>query len=217
MTGELAARVGAALRDEIFSGPFESVAFVLGIANIVLLIRRSIWNYPVGIVMVTIYGYVFFRAHLFSDSILQVFFFVVQIVGWVAWLRNRSADGEVRVETSSAAELGMYAVGTLAGALALGFMMRRYTPAAYPYWDATVASASVFAQVMLTMRRLENWWWWMGSNVISIVVYPLKGLYLSAGLYGFFLVMSGLGYWEWRGRLRGQRVEQAKAYAKVAK
>ena len=38
------ARVGAALREEIFSGPFESVAFVLGIANIVLLIRRSIWN-----------------------------------------------------------------------------------------------------------------------------------------------------------------------------
>ena len=29
-----------ALRNEIFSGPLESVAFVLGIANIVLLIRR---------------------------------------------------------------------------------------------------------------------------------------------------------------------------------
>ena len=205
MTGEMLERVGAALRNEIFSGPFESVAFALGIANIVLLIRRSIWNYPVGIVMVTIYGYVFFGAHLYSDAMLQVFFFVVQIVGWVAWLRNRSADGELRVEMSSPRELGLHALGTLAGALALGWVMRRYTPAAYPYWDATVASASVFAQVMLTMRRLENWLWWMGSNVVSIAVYPLKGLYLSAGLYGFFLVMAVVGYLNWRDRLKGQQ------------
>ena len=207
MTAEWVPRVVAALRNEIFSGPFESVAFVLGIANIVLLIRRNIWNYPVGIAMVTLYGYVFYRAHLYSDSLLQVFFFVVQIVGWAAWLRHRAEDGELRVETSSARELALYAAGTAAGALALGFVMRRYTPAAYPYWDASVASASVFAQVMLTMRRIENWVWWMGSNVISIAVYPLKGLYLSAGLYGFFLVMSAVGYWEWRGRLRAQRGE----------
>ena len=207
LPGDLGARAFAALRNEIFSGPFETVAFVLGVLNIVLLIRRSLWNYPVGIVMVTIYGYVFFQAHLYSDSMLQVFFFAVQIVGWVAWLRHRSGDGELRVETSSGQELGLYALGTAAGALALGFLMRRYTPAAYPYWDATVASASVFAQVMLTMRRIENWVWWMGSNVVSIAVYPLKGLYLSAGLYGFFLVMSMVGYREWRGRLRQQRQE----------
>ncbi len=196
----------AALRNEIFSGPFESVAFVLGVANIVLLIRRSIWNYPVGIVMVTIYAYVFFEAHLYSDSMLQVFFFVVQIVGWMAWLRHRSNDGELQVETSSGRELTLFGLGTVAGALALGFVMRRYTPAAYPFWDAAVASASVFAQVMLTVRRIENWLWWMGANAISIVVYPLKGLYLSSGLYGFFLVMAVVGYVEWRGRLREQRV-----------
>jgi nicotinamide mononucleotide transporter len=63
----------------------EIVASILGVANIVLLVRRSIWNYPFGIVMVTMYGVVFFQARLFSDALLQVFFFVVQIYGWWVW------------------------------------------------------------------------------------------------------------------------------------
>lgn len=61
-----------ALRAEIFTSPLESVATLLGIANITLLIRRSIWNYPVGICMVSIYAYVFFGAKLYSDVLLQV-------------------------------------------------------------------------------------------------------------------------------------------------
>ena len=61
--------------------PIEITAFFLGIANIVLLARRSIWNYPFGIVMVSLYACVFYGAKLYSDVILQVFFFVVQIYG----------------------------------------------------------------------------------------------------------------------------------------
>ena len=29
---------------------------VLGVANIVLIVRRSIWNFPVALVMVSIFG-----------------------------------------------------------------------------------------------------------------------------------------------------------------
>ena len=42
--------------------PIEIVAAGLGVANIVLLARRSMWNYPFGIAMVALYAEVFFRA-----------------------------------------------------------------------------------------------------------------------------------------------------------
>jgi nicotinamide mononucleotide transporter len=77
----------------------EIVASALGVANIVLLVRRSIWNYPFGIAMVTLYGVVFFQARLFSDALLQVFFFVVQIYGWWVWYHARDSEGLVKVET----------------------------------------------------------------------------------------------------------------------
>ncbi len=198
-------RAITALRNEIFSGPFETIAFLLGIANIILLIRRSIWNYPVGIVMVSIYGWVFFNAHLYSDALLQPFFFVVQFVGWYQWFKHRQPDGNLIVASSSAVERLIYVGATALGALLLGSAMKRWTPASFPFWDASVASASVVAQLLLTWRRIENWLWWIGANCISIVVYPLKGLYLSSALYVFFMIMSSLGFIAWRKQLRTQR------------
>ncbi len=198
-------RVVTALRAEIFTGPLETVAFLLGIANIILLIRRSIWNYPVGIVMVSLYAWVFFKAHLYSDALLQPFFFVVQFVGWYQWLRHREPDGNLIIESSSTRERLTYVGVTALGALLLGSVMKRWTPASFPFWDASVASASVVAQLLLTWRRIENWLWWIGANCISIVVYPLKGLYLSSALYVFFMIMSSLGFVSWRKQLRAQR------------
>jgi nicotinamide mononucleotide transporter len=197
-------RVVAALHNEILSNPVESVGDLLGIANIVLLTRRSIWNFPVGIAMVSMLGYVFFKAHLYSDTLTQLYFFIVQIVGWVAWLRHREPDGEVTVETSSPRELALYLSGTGVCALGLGYFMSHVLHAAFPYWDATVASASVIAQLMLTWRRIENWLWWIGANTISIVIYPMKGLYLTAGLYAFMMTLSILGFVAWRKKLKAQ-------------
>jgi nicotinamide mononucleotide transporter len=198
-------RVVAALHNEILSNPVESVGDLLGIANIVLLTRRSIWNFPVGIAMVSMLGYVFFKAHLYSDTLTQLYFFIVQIVGWVAWLRHREPDGEVTVETSSPRELALYLSGTGVCALGLGYFMSHVLHAAFPYWDATVASASVIAQLMLTWRRIENWLWWIGANMISIIIYPMKGLYLTAGLYAFMMTLSILGFVAWRKKLKAQR------------
>jgi nicotinamide mononucleotide transporter len=59
----------------------EIIAFFLGVANVALLVRRSVWNYPFGIVMVLLYAGIFYDAKLYSDALLQLFFFVVQLYG----------------------------------------------------------------------------------------------------------------------------------------
>jgi nicotinamide mononucleotide transporter len=207
--GTLWQQAQTALRNEVLSNPVESVGDLLGIANIVLLTRRSIWNFPVGIAMVSMLGYVFFQAHLYSDTLTQIYFLVLNIVGWITWLRHREPGGEVIVATSSPRELALYLLATAAAALALGYFMSHWLHAAFPYWDATVAAASVIAQLMLTWRRIENWLWWIGANLISIVIYPMKGLYLTAGLYAFMMTLSILGFLEWRKRLRAQQVALA--------
>lgn len=194
----------SALRQEVFTSPLETLGTLLGIANILLLVRRSIWNYPVGIASVVTLGFVFYRTQLFSDTLLQLFFVVVQAAGWVIWLRHREPDGELVVEAITLRQSGLALFGTALGAVLLGAFMRRYLHAAFPFWDATVASASVTAQLLLTWRRVENWLWWIGSNLISITIYNLKGLHILGGLYAFYLVMCVLGYREWRARLLAQ-------------
>ena len=189
---------GSFLIGMIGSRPIEITAVVLGLFNIVLLIRRSIWNYPFGIAMVTLYFFIFYGAKLYSDAGLQVFFFFVQFYGWYYWLQRRDEEGLVIVTRLSAGPALAYGAAGIAAIAVIGTMMGRYTDASYPYWDASIAALSVIAQILLARRRLENWLVWVLVDALAIGLYWAKGLYPTAALYAIFLVMAAAGYLAWR-------------------
>ncbi len=180
------------------SRKIEIIAVLLGLANITLLIRRSIWNYPFGIVMVTLYAWIFFEAKLYSDALLQPFFFVVQIYGWYYWLKGRGDDGLVVVRRLSVNQAIGYGVAALIGIFAWGTLMARCTDASFPYWDASILGLSIVAQFLLARRRLENWLVWIAVDLLAIGLYWTKDLYPTAALYFLFLILATVGYFNWR-------------------
>ncbi len=178
--------------------PIEMIAVALGIANITLLVRRSIWNYPFGIAMVTLYAWIFFGAKLYSDMLLQGFFFVVQIYGWLHWLGRRDETGLVIVERLTKKAGLVYAASAVVGIALLGGAMARFTDASFPFWDASIAILSVCAQIMLARRILENWILWIVVDLLAIGLYWTKDLQPTAALYTIFLIIATLGFFEWR-------------------
>jgi nicotinamide mononucleotide transporter len=180
----------------------EWIAVLLGIANIVLIIRRSVWNYPFAMAMVSIYFFIFRDAKLYSDAGLQIFFLVVNAYGLWAWSRNKAESGEIVVERLGTEGLLAWIAGSVIATLGWGFFMSNHTDASYPFWDAGVAMLSVAGQILMTRRYLENWWWWIAVNIISMPLYWVKGLHLTAGLYALFLVLAVAGLIEWRKVLR---------------
>lgn len=184
--------------------PVEWIAAALGLANIALLVRRSVWNYPFGMAMVALYGVVFFEARLYGESGLQGFFFVAQAWGWVLWVRAGGRDDQVPVLWLSPFSRLVWVTATAALALNLGWFMHRFTDASLPYADAAIAGASIAAQILLGFRRIENWLLWIAIDVASIAVYVTKGLWPTAVLYAVFLGMSVLGLREWIAAYRKQ-------------
>ncbi len=178
--------------------PIEIVAVLLGIANILLIIRRSVWNYPFGIAMVTLYFFIFRDAKLYSDAGLQVFFLVVNLYGWFSWSRNKAEAGEIVVQRLARQGLFAWIAGSVIATIGWGFLMSTYTDASYPFWDAGVAMLSVAGQILMARRYLENWWWWIVVNAISIPLYVVKDLHLTAGLYALYFVLAIAGLIEWR-------------------
>ncbi|MEO0057048.1 MAG: hypothetical protein RIT17_485 [Pseudomonadota bacterium] len=177
--------------------PLEIIAVVLGIANVGLLVRRSIWNYPFGMAMVALYFIIFRDARLYGEAALQVFFFVVQGWGWWLWARAGGLAQMVSVEWMSWRARAVSLVLVAAATLGIGWGMARFTDAALPYADAAIAGASVVAQILLAMRRVENWALWIAINVLSVAVYLNRALYLTAGLYVVFLGMAIAGLIAW--------------------
>lgn len=179
------------------TNPLEWVAVLLGVANIILLVRRSIWNFPVGIVMVLLYFEIFREARLYSDMLLQIFFLIVQAWGWAAWARAGGMDGPVEVQRLSNPERLAWIVGTIVATAIWGWGMYRFTDAAAPWWDAAVAMGSVAAQILLTRRAIENWIGWILVDAFAISLYANRGLGLTAGLYVLFLILSIVGLLQW--------------------
>ena len=182
--------------------PLEALATAAGIANIVLLVRRSIWNYPFGLVMVALYAWIFLHAKLYSDALLQGFFFAIQLYGWWAWARAGGQARPVAVRRLAWGPRIAWAVLILLLSISWGSGMAAYTDASYPWWDAGVAVASIAAQILLARRLIENWAVWIMVDVAAIGLYAAKDLYLTAGLYILFLLLSIVGLVEWRRAMR---------------
>ncbi len=178
----------------------EAVAACLGLINIVLVVRRSVWNYPFGLAMVALYGWIFAQpeVRLYSDAGLQAFFFAVQLYGWWNWTRSQTDAGEVVVLGMSGRARALTGAGVAAATLGWGWIMARYTDAALPLADAFIAMTSVVAQLLMARRYWENWVLWIVVDLAAIGVYATKDLMLTAFLYLVFLIVSAAGLIGWR-------------------
>lgn len=181
---------------------FEIIAALLGIANILLVARRSVWNFPVALIMVGVYAFIFWQSKLYSNAGLQAFFFAMNLFGWWRWSRAKAEDGELRVERLSRKGWFGWLSASFAATLALGMILTRYTDGAAPYGDAAVTILSIAAQLLMTWRKIENWYWWILVNLISIALYASQKLHVTAAQYTLLLGLAIWGLISWRKHMR---------------
>lgn len=179
----------------------ELAAAGLGLVNVALVVRRSIWNYPFGIAMVALYFFVFAEARLYSDALLQIFFLVIQLYGWWNWRRHMAGDDGVAVAALGNRARFVWLVGAGAASTLWGLGMARWTDAAMPVADAFIAGMSVSAQCLQSLRRVESWVLWIAVDMLAIGVYLWRGLNVTAALYAVFLAMSVFGLVGWLRKL----------------
>jgi len=176
----------------------EWIAVACGLTNVALIIRRSIWNYPFGFIMVALYFFIFWEYKLYSDAILQVYFFVIQFYGLWVWLNGRAPDGRVMVAPLSRQMFIGYLAMTAVAWMAISFLMDTYTDAAAPIWDSAVAALSVTAQFLMSRRHIESWLLWIVVDVLAIGLFYTRDLAPTAALYFIFLGLAITGYVQWR-------------------
>jgi len=178
-------------------GGIEIAAALLGVINVILVVRRSVWNYPFGIAMVALYFFVFGNAKLYSDALLQIFFLLIQVYGWWAWLRSPQVDHGVAVEWMGWSQRVSWLVVTFIFIAIWGTGMARYTDAVAPYADATIAGLSVAAQILQSLRRVESWVLWVAVDAFAVGLFAWRGLSVTSGLYALFFVIAVVGLREW--------------------
>jgi nicotinamide mononucleotide transporter len=176
----------------------EIASTVLGIIGVGLMIRRSLWAFPTGLVQVVIYGWVCYGQQLYSEALLQVMFFAALAHGWWHWTHSGSDRRELPVQTLTPGGAVVWTGGTLIFWLGWSAAMQRFTGAALPYSDGFVLSVSVASQWLQARKHIENWYGWLVANTVAVGVFMVKEVYLFAGLNAIFWLMALWGWHEWR-------------------
>jgi len=177
------------------------------ILGIWLTTRRLLICWPVVLAADFLYLVVFYRARLFSDSLLQVFFVAFTLYGWFHWWRGVQQDGEVRVEPLSLRGwLGGLVAGAI-GSVLLGWLMTK-VGAALPHLDAALTSYSLVASWWQARKHIANWWLWIAVDLIYIGEYLYKNLVPTALLYAGLVALAILGLRDWR-RAAPQKIAAA--------
>lgn len=196
MLGLLAAMLAVAYLTS--SSALEIAATVTGLLCVWLTARENIWAWPIGLVNVVCFFYMFWEVKLYADMTLQVLFFILSVYGWLIWLTKR---GTAKVRPTKRIDprlTGFLLVFLLAVTWAWGTFLKTYTDASIPYADAFIATLSVIAQYLLSYKVLENWYAWIAVDILSVAMYLYKGLDAVACLYLIFLGIAVMGFISWK-------------------
>ncbi|MCX6274946.1 MAG: nicotinamide riboside transporter PnuC [Bacteroidetes bacterium] len=179
---------------------YEIFGTLSGIAGVWLTIRKNIWCFPAGLVNVGLYGILFFREKLYADAILQVFYVLLLVYGWIQWKKSPGLN-EFYITPIKARSWFILVLLCLFSTFIIGTVLKTVTDASLPYLDSFLTSMSLIAQWMVAKKKIENWIVWIVADIIYVGMYFFKNLHLTAALYFVFILLALKGYNEWKKKI----------------
>ena len=177
--------------------PFELIAVIMAVLYLLLAIRQNIWCWACAGVSTAIYVYLFLSAQLYMESALNVFYFGMAIYGWSVWYRGRTDGHELPVSVWPLT-VHSYAIAAIIVASGIsGYLLSRYTDAAFPYIDSMTTWAAIWATFLVARKVLENWWYWLVIDLASILIYWSRDLQLTSLLFVVYVIMIPFGLVSW--------------------
>ena len=194
MIPDLSVQLVTAWRDTSW---IEIAAAILAVAYLVLAIRQRLECWAAAFVSSCLYVWVLFWARLYMESALNAFYAAMAVYGFWQWRQGSGgAARTVRRWPISSHLAGL--LGVICLSLISWYVLRRFTPAAWPFVDSMVTWSSVFATYLVAVKVYENWHWWLVIDSVSLCLYFNRHLYLTMLLFAMYLVLIVIGMRQWR-------------------
>ncbi|HEX8038075.1 MAG TPA: nicotinamide riboside transporter PnuC [Chryseosolibacter sp.] len=194
---------------------------VAGAIAIWLSAKANVWSWPIGIVNVVLFFFLFYQVQLYPDMFLQLFFFVTNMMGWWRWTHPKKFEEdrkhELKVSYMKPRQfISVFFLG-LAGTLLFGSLAENVhelfprvfpKPSAFPYLDSFVTVTSIVTTFLMINKKIESWMLWILVDVIATYMYFIKGIKFVGVEYLAFCFIAAYGLWNW--------VREYRAYQPVA-
>lgn len=145
-----------------------------------------------------IYLYLCYKKRIYAEALLQLFYVITGIYGWIHWYQS---GGTIARSLSLSTHTIIIASGFLM-LFGMGFYLQKKTDAATPYVDSFTTVFGILATFLMIDLIPENWAYWIAIDLVSIYLYWNRKLYLTAGLYFVYTLLSINGLVTWMNLLR---------------
>lgn len=183
---------------------------VAGAIAVWLSAKANIWSWPIGLINVTLFFFLFYQVQLYPDMFLQLFFFVTNLIGWWRWKHPEKSEEdkkhELKVSYMSKRWLVIFFVIGIAGTVVFGTLAKNLheffpvlfsQPSAFPYADSFVTVMSVIATYLMVQKKVECWAVWLLVDAIACYLYFVKQIKFVGIEYLIFCFLAAFGLWNW--------------------
>ena len=196
----------------------EAVAAFFGLLSVFFSVKRNIWVYPTGIISTTIYVYILFNFGLLGDMLINVYYSIMSIYGWISWNKNTenqiiSVDFAKKKDWLVGLNLFVMSFVAVCGVyyfkpfidnhfsmngISFGFQQLDWAN----WLDIFTTSLFLIGMWFMAKRKVENWLFWIVGDLICIPMMLYKGLGITSLQYLVFTIMAVMGYLEWLKQVR---------------
>lgn len=176
---------------------WELLAVAFGIAYVLLAAKESLWTWLFAFLGTLIYTLLFWEGALVSSSLLNFYYMIMAIYGFILWRGGKSGKVLAISSYSLIKNLSIIASGLLLSLL-IGYLSDTYAQANFAYLDAFVMVFSVIATWMLANKILENWLYWIVVDSAGTYLYFKSEYYATVVLFSLYVVLAFWGYYSWR-------------------
>jgi len=182
----------------------EAVAVVTGLTYVLLILRRNRWGWVAGAISSTIYVIIAARARLPMQSVLQAYYVVMAVYGWISWTRN-AAEQEGRIFRWPLRRHLLAIAAILTASMLSARLLAAETHAAWPLLDSMTTWTSFLATWLVARSVLENWCYWICADLIMVFLFLRQGYVPTAGLFTSYIIVAIFGFRAWLQRYRQQQ------------
>ena len=184
------------------------IGAVLGIIYILLEYRASIWLWAVSIIMPLVDMMLYFRAGLYADFGMAIYYALAAIYGYAMWrwkingnvndnVNINDNEGKLPITHFPRRLILPTPLCFLVIWMAIDQLLIHCTDSSVPIQDSFTSALSIVALWALAHKYAEQWLLWIVVDAISAALYVYKGIPFKASLYSLYVVIAVFGYRKW--------------------
>lgn len=187
----------------------ELFGVIIGLLYLYFEYKGSIYLWIVGIIMPIIYIKIYYDAGLYADMGCNIYYLLASFYGLAVWMfagrkkKNGAVEDleqkkELKITHAPIKSWIPQALISIVIFFIMVYILKDYTNSNVPYWDSFTTTLSIIGMWQLARKYIEQWITWIAVDIVSVVLYCYKDLYLTAILFFIYTLIAVAGYFKWQ-------------------